>query len=86
MEKNINEFILLRRLLHGRYRRHALKTIETCNICSKNDLVELIQLPKMPLTGLYLDKRNLKDDLYDQALNYCNYLIVTTYNRRKFKR
>jgi len=49
-----------------------LKTIETCNICSKNDLVELIQLPKMPLTGLYLDKRNLKDDLYDQALNYCN--------------
>ena len=25
----------------------------------------------MPLTGLYLDKRNLKDDLYDQGFNYC---------------
>ena len=28
-------------------------------------------MPKMPLTGLYLDKRNLKDDLYDQGFNYC---------------
>jgi len=48
-----------------------MKTIITCNICSKNDLEELINMPKMPITGIYLNKKNLDDNLYDQAFNYC---------------
>ena len=43
----------------------------TCNICSNNELVELIKMPKMPLTGLYLEKKDLENNLYDQGFNYC---------------
>ena len=48
-----------------------MKTTSTCNICSKKDLIELINMPKMPLTGLYLNEKNLDGNLCDQALNYC---------------
>jgi hypothetical protein len=48
-----------------------MKTRTTCNICSNKDLIELINMPKMPITGLYLDESNLDDNLYDQAFNYC---------------
>ena len=48
-----------------------MKTKTTCNICSKNDLIELIDMPKLPLTGLYLNEKNLENNLYDQGLNYC---------------
>jgi len=48
-----------------------MKTTTTCNICSKKDLIELINMPKMPLTGLYLNEKNLDGNLCDQALNYC---------------
>ena len=42
-----------------------MKTKTTCNICSKNDLIELIDMPKLPLTGLYLNEKDLENNLYD---------------------
>ena len=47
------------------------KTVTNCNICLNNELVELIKMPKLPLTGLYLEKKDLENNLYDQGFNYC---------------
>ena len=50
-----------------------MKTQATCSICSKKDLIELINMPKMPLTGLFLKEKDLDGSLFDQAFNYCKH-------------
>ena len=43
-----------------------------CNICGSPELVEIFATRKMPLTGLYLEKPNLQNELCnDQTLLHC---------------
>ncbi len=49
------------------------KHLKKCSICSSSNLQELLDLPSLPLTGLYFPTKEqaLSSDSYDQGLNIC---------------
>ena len=50
------------------------KQLKKCSICSSNNLKELLDLPSLPLTGLYFPTKEQalsSDSYYDQGLNMC---------------
>jgi hypothetical protein len=52
----------------------GVKTVDECLCCAAEQLVDLWELPNLPLTGIYLDSNSLTDFpfLYDQILRFCN--------------
>ena len=49
------------------------KVLNKCCICDSNNLIEILDLPSLPLTGLYFPSRELAkiSKLYDQGLIRC---------------
>ena len=49
------------------------KYLNRCAVCSSENLIEIIDLPLLPLTGLYFPNKKLAKDssLHDQGLNQC---------------
>ena len=49
------------------------KFLNKCCICDSNNLIEILDLPSLPLTGLYFPSRELAriSNLYDQGLIRC---------------
>lgn len=49
------------------------KILNTCSICGSNNLTEILELPSLPLTGLYFPSKELARNStpYDQGLRRC---------------
>lgn len=46
--------------------------VDLCEICHSSSLTTVLDLPRLPLTGLYSESAMLDDQFfYDQGLNYC---------------